>query len=191
MDFPILFYIIYVIGDYMLRLELITKDNFEFAVKIQNIIFPHYNGRNNYLSSLDINSKNKFFLAYNDDICIGTTGIYYYKNDNDNAWLGFFGLLEEYRYRNYGKLLLKLTEDYAYRLGFKYMRLFTDRLNNDIAINFYKREGYTFEKYESNEEELKDLFDVVIGSKSLIGNDVPKWNNKFINLTKQTKKQEY
>ena len=175
----------------MLRLELITNENFEYAVKIQNIIFPHYNGRNNYLSSLDINSKNKFFLAYNDDICIGTTGIYYYKNDNDNAWLGFFGLLEEYRYKNYGKLLLKLTEDYAYSLGFKYMRLFTDRLNNDIAINFYKREGYTFEKYESNEEELKDLFDIVIGSKSLIGNDVPKWNNKFINLTKQTKKQEY
>ena len=35
------------------------------------------------------------------------------------------------------------------------------------------------------------MYDVVIGSKSLIGDNVPNWNNKFINLTKQTLKQMY
>ena len=175
----------------MIKLELITKDNFEFAVKIQNKIFPEYNGKNNYLSSLEESSKNKFFLVYDDEKCIGTSGIYYYNDYPLDAWLGFFGFLEEYRYKGYGKKVLKLTEEYAKKLGFKYIRLFTDRLNNDIAINFYKKNGYIFEEYDSNLEELNDSFDVVIGSKSLIGDNVPNWNNKFINLTKQTLKQMY
>ena len=64
--------------------------------------------------------------------------------------------------------------------SFKFVRLFTDRLGNDIAINFYKKNGYIFENYDCKLEELKDLFDVVIGSKSLTGGYVPKWNNKFI-----------
>lgn len=173
----------------MVRLELINKDNIEYATRIENIIFPEYNARNNYLGSLEKDSKTKYYLAYDNNECVGITGIYYYKDDFDNAWVGFFGLLEEYRYKGYGKELLKLTEDLMKDMGFKYSRLFTDRLNNDVAINFYKRNGYVFEKYDSNLEELKDLFDVVIGSKSLCDLEVPKWNNRFINLSKQTKKQ--
>ena len=76
-----------------------------------------------------------------------------------------------------------------HNIGFKFVRLFTDRLDNDIAINFYKKNGYIFENYDCKLEELKDLFDVVIGSKSLTGGYVPKWNNKFINISKQAKKQ--
>lgn len=173
----------------MIRLELIVKDNIEYAIKIENIIFPEYNAKNNYLGSLEKDSKTKFYLAYDNNECIGITGIYYYKNDLENAWVAFFGLLEEFRYKGYGKVLLQLTEDLMRDMGFKYSRLFTDRLNNDLAISFYKRNGYVFEKYDSNLEELKDLFDVVIGSKSLCDLEVPKWNNKFINLSKQTKKQ--
>lgn len=172
----------------LMKLERINKDNFELALKIENEIFPLYNAKYNYLSSLDNDSKNKFFIIYENNMAIGVTGIYFYNDDNSNAWLGFFGLLEEYRYKGYGKQSLKMTEDYAKELGFKFIRLFTDRLNIK-AINFYKKYGYTFEEYDSDLEGLKDEFDVVIGSKSLDNGDVPLWNNKFINLTKQTIKQ--
>ncbi|MBQ6782932.1 MAG: GNAT family N-acetyltransferase [Acholeplasmatales bacterium] len=173
----------------MIRLELIDEKNIEYAIKIQNKIFPEYNGKRNYYGSLGEYSQTKYFLIYDDNTCIGTTGLYYYKNDFDNAWLGFFGFLEEYRNKGYGTVALKLTEDYMHNIGFKFVRLFTDRLGNDIAINFYKKNGYIFENYDCKLEELKDLFDVVIGSKSLTGGYVPKWNNKFINISKQTKKQ--
>lgn len=175
----------------MLRLVLITKNNIDEAIVIQNKIFPDYDGKNNYLDSLKPKSKLKFYMIYDDDICVGITGIYSYDNDNENAWLGFFGIKEEYRYKGYGYKSLLLTEEYAKNLGFKYMRLFTDKEGNDYAIEFYKRNGYIFEDYDCDLEKLKNEFNVVIGSKSLTNDKVTLWNNRFINLTKQTKKQMY
>ena len=172
-------------------LKLITKENFNYALKLQNEIFPEYNGKNNYLDSLKDNSKIKFYLIYVNDLCVGITGIYSYKDDRDNAWLGFFGIKEEYRNKGYGKLALKLTEEYAIKFDFKFMRLFTDKLDNDLAINFYKGMGYEFEDYSCKEESANDKFLVVIGSKSLTGLKLEKWNNKFLNITKQISKQNY
>ena len=175
----------------MLDLKLITSENLDYAVNVENEIFPEYNAKNNYLSSINNYSQSQFFLVFDKEICVGITGIYSYKKDYENAWLGFFGIKDKYRDKGYGKQALKLTEDYAKSLGYKFMRLFTDRLDNDKAINFYKKSGYTFEEYHNDEEELKDEFDVVIGSKALSDEEVPLWNNKFINLTKQSYKQLY
>jgi ribosomal protein S18 acetylase RimI-like enzyme len=175
----------------MIRLELITNENITFATRIQNEIFPEYNGLNNYLDSLKNDSNIHFFLVYEGDTCIGTTGIYAYKNDDKNAWIGFFGLKGKYRYQGIGKDVLALTEDYARENNYKFIRLFTDKLNNDPVINFYKKNGYTFEDYNSNLEDKKNDFLVVIGSKSLTGEEVEPWNNKFLNISKQALKQIY
>ena len=175
----------------MINLELITEENIDYAIRVQNEIFDEYNGKNNYISSVKNSKQSQFFLVYNKNKCIGVTGIYSYKEDHDNAWIGFFGIKEEYRCKGYGSKVLKLTEKYAKSTGFKYVRLFTDKVDNDIAINFYKNNGYTFEDYYNESEELKDEFNVIIGSKSLCSEEVPLWNNKFINLTKQTYKQQY
>ena len=174
----------------MIKLLKINKDNIDSAIKIENEIFPEYDARHNYYDSLKEDSIISFFIICNDDLYIGVTGIYAYKKDKDNAWLGFFGLKEEYRGNHYGKKALLLSEEYARNQGYKYIRLFTDKFNNDYAIEFYKRNGYTFEDYNSDEEMLKDEFEVVIGSKSISKYKVDKWNNRFINLSKQTIKQE-
>ena len=174
-----------------LKLILIDKSNIDYAIKLENEIFPEYNAKNNYFLSLKKDSKCHYYLIYDNNICVGITGIYAYEKDNINAWLGFFGIKEEFRNKGYGKFALELTEEYAKDMGYKIMRLFTDRLDNDLAINFYKKYGYVFEKYDSDEEFLKDEFDVVIGSKSISDLKVDVWGNRFINLTKQTMKQLY
>ena len=175
----------------MLDLNLITSENVDYAIRVQNEIFSEYNGKNNYLSSIENSKQSQFFLVFEKKKCIGVTGIYSYKNDHDNAWIGFFGIKEEFRSKGYGTKVLKLTEKYAKSMGYKFIRLFTDKLENDIAINFYKNNGYTFEDYYNDNEALKDEFNVIIGSKSLCDEYVPLWDNKFINLTKQTYKQQY
>ena len=175
----------------MLDLKLITNENLEYSINVANEIFPDYNAEKNYICSIENNNQSQFFLVFDKEICVGITGIYSYKNDRDNAWLGFFGIKEAYRDKGYGKKALKLTEKYAKSLGYKFIRLFTDKENNDKAINFYKLNGYTFEDYNCDKEELKDSFNVVIGSKTLCNEEVPLWDNKFINLTKQTYKQQY
>lgn len=174
----------------MLRLELITKDNIDIAIKIENEIFKEYNAKNNYYDSLE-NDRVNFFLVYDNSIIVGISGVYSYKDDHDNAWLGFFGIKEEYRNKKYGKKTLLLSEEYAKKLNFKFMRLLTDKFNNDYAIEFYKKNGYTFEDYDSDLESLKEEFKVVIGSKALGDIKPDKWDNRFINLSKQTIKQQY
>lgn len=175
----------------MLDLKLITSDNLEYSINVSNEIFPEYNAEKNYICSIENNSQSQFFLVFDKEICVGITGIYSYKNDRDNAWLGFFGIKEAYRDKGYGKKALRLTEKYAKSLGYKFIRLFTDKENNDKAIKFYELNGYTFEDYNCDKEALKDSFNVVIGSKSLGDEEVPLWDNKFINLTKQSYKQQY
>ena len=175
----------------MLDLKLITSENLDYAVNVENEIFPEYNAKNNYIASIKNSNQSQFFLIFDKERCVGITGIYSYKNDSDNAWLGFFGIKEEYRDKGYGRKSLKLTEEYAKSAGFKYMRLFTDKLDNEKAIAFYEANGYSFEDYVCDKEELKNEFNVVIGSKSLHKEEVPLWDNKFINLTKQTYKQQY
>ena len=46
----------------MLELKLITKDNLEYAVRVQNEIFPEYNGKNNYLDSIKNGKQSQFFF---------------------------------------------------------------------------------------------------------------------------------
>ena len=43
----------------MIRLELIDEKNIEYAIKIQNKIFPEYNGKSNYYGSLVEYSQTK------------------------------------------------------------------------------------------------------------------------------------
>ena len=174
----------------MLRLVQITKMNIQEALEIEHKIFPRYSARANYYDSLDDNSNANYFLVYSKADCVGITGLYSYSNDKENGWLAFFGLKEEFRGQGIGREMLELSEEYARSRGFINLRLFTDKYDNLDAINFYKHCGFTFEDYNCNKEELKDMFKVVIGSKSLVDKKVPKWGNKFLNITKQIIKQE-
>ena len=65
----------------MIKLELITNENLDYAVRIQNEIFPEYNGKENYIKSIENSKQSQFFLAMDKDKCVGITGIYSYKND--------------------------------------------------------------------------------------------------------------
>lgn len=175
-----------------MELVLVDKSNYKEAIKIQNSIFPKENGSLNILASLDrelfikltgLNYQDdhiKYYLAKKDDDYIGITGIYYY--DPDNAWLGWFGILTQFRNNGLGRELLKKTVDLASTMNFKYMRLYTDFVDNHNAINLYEEEGFIGEKY--TREKLS--YDCRIYSKSLIDNQINLWNNKNLNLTYQS-----
>ena len=169
----------------------IDKNNIDIAHKMENIIFPHYDAYNNYLDTFKPESKNEFWIIEVDNVYVGISGIYSYKNNNDDAWLGWFGFLEEYRNKGYGTIALKMFEEEAIKRGFKYARLFTNRYDNDDAKRFYERNGYTEEYYELESDPASLIYPLSIYSKSLIpGVEAPKWNNRDIHFTKQVKKQQ-
>lgn len=177
-----------------MELTIVDKKNYKEAIKIQNSIFPNEDGTINILASLDrelfmkktgieyIDDHIKYYLARVDGEYVGITGIYSYNFDKNSAWIGWYGILKEHRQKGLGKELLTKTSELARSQGFKYLRLYTDYIENKPAINLYKKTGFKGEKYTSE----KLAYDCRIYSKSLIDEFVPLWNNRYLGLSHQS-----
>ena len=172
----------------MLKLEVVTELTVNKALELQNEIFPGKNGSANYIGSLNDDSKNIFFIIYDDNTIIGITGLYYYKYDLESAWLAFFGLKDEFRHKGYGKKTLKLSKEYAKKLNFKFLRVLIDNEDKETYA-FYKKNHFKFEQYNCSSEPLKDEINYNIGSIKISHQKLKLWDNKFINVSKQVKKQ--
>lgn len=173
----------------MLEFERITEKNIDFAVQVHAEIFPGYSARVNYEESVTGLSGYEYFLIYSEGACVGITGIYSYPNDDENAWLGWFGIREGFRRKHFGTLALQFFEKLAVEKGYRFARLYTDEFDNDIAISFYKANGYTGEKYSNVQDTACEDHKVIIFSKSLTSDELIPWGNKNIELTEQISKQ--
>lgn len=175
-----------------MELIFVDKNNYKDAIAVQRKIFPNENGTLNILASLDreifmektgiyyVDDHVKYYLAKVNNEYVGITGIYYY--DLDNAWLAWFGIIDEYRNKGLGKKLLRKTLEIAASMNFKSMRLYTSFLDNQNAIKMYEKEGFIGEKYTAE----KLSYDCRIYSKSLVSDTVDLWNNKDLNLGHQS-----
>lgn len=172
-----------------MTLVRITKDNLEYAVRIQEELFPGESGRENFEDSVSGRFDYAYYLIYEDGQCAGVTGIYQYPEDNDSAWLGWFGIREGSRRRRLGTAALKAFEDMAAGRGCRFARLYTDAENNDAAIAFYRANGYVSEPYENPEDTACMKNKTLIFSKALTSDTLVMWNNRSIHLTEQIAKQ--
>ena len=136
----------------IVQLERITVNNIDFAVSIQEELFPGESARANYVESLEDSSGYEYYLIYEGDNCVGIIGLYRYPDDLDSAWLGWFGIREGFRRRHLGSVALKRFEEMAISGGYRFARLYTDALNNDAAIAFYQANGYISEPYLNLED---------------------------------------
>lgn len=166
----------------------INMDNLDLAVNIQNEIFPKESARNHYLETINKNvDYEKYYLVYNNDKVIGITGLYCKENiyETNSIWLGWFGVLPEYRRRGYGKNILLDTINMAINLSnkypIKYFRLYTSERDDAIALPLYDK-IMDIKEYYNNTDDCNYDGTCLIYSKGLNNNKVTKWNNKFINL---------
>lgn len=173
----------------MLSLCRISSKNIDLASRIQHELFPLYSARKNYEESVAGLTNNEYYLLYEGDTPIGITGIYWYESDPESAWLGWFGIRKQFRRRHLGSVALGLYEEMAKKKGFRYARLYTDKDDNDIAISFYKSNGYVGEPYVNAQDPACFTTEILIFSKSLTEERVVPWNNRNIDLTKQIEKQ--
>ena len=68
-----------------MTLERITKKSIDYAIQIQEELFPGESGRANFVESMDERSGYEYFLLYEGDICVGVIGIYSYPEDQTKA----------------------------------------------------------------------------------------------------------
>lgn len=172
-----------------MRLERITENNMEYALLIQGELFPGNSARTNYEESLDDASVYEYYLIYEDEACVGIIGLFRYSADPDSAWLGWFGIREGFRRKHLGSAAMKLFEDMARSRGYRFARLYTDAVNNDAAIAFYKANAYISEPYLNPQDPACLKYKILIFTKPLADNPLILWNNRNIDLTEQIEKQ--
>ena len=146
--------------------------------------------RATFEESMDESSGYEYFLLYENDACVGVIGIYSYPEDQNSAWLGWFGIREDFRRKKLGTTALKAFEEMAAARGYLFARLYTDAVNNDVAIAFYQANGYVSEPYQNPQDPACMKYRTVIFSKSLTSRPLELWNNRSIHLTEQIAKQE-
>ena len=173
----------------IMNLERITEDNINYAVLIQEQLFPGESARANYEESLDHSSNYEYYLIHHDGACVGIIGLYHYAEDPDSAWLGWFGIQEGYRRKHLGSKALKMFEDMALSKGYRNTRLYTDAVDNEAAIAFYTANGYTSEPYDNPYDPACRRIKTLIFSKSLIHGFADPWKNRNIHLSEQIAKQ--
>lgn len=167
-------------------------DNLELAVKIQNIIFPLEDGRQNYIECITNDPYRKEmvnYIVYDNEIPIGVVGLYSYNEYPNDAWLSWFGVLQEYRQKGYGSKIFDFFENLSLEKGYTSIRVYTDD-NFHKAILLYEKKKMIKEFYKNELESEEINNGTIIYSKSLTKEQTKTWNNKFLGLTAQSEKEK-
>lgn len=173
----------------MLIYELINKENMNTAIKIQNTLFPNYKADINYIEFVNGITNNLYYIVKKQNEELGIYGLYEVPSDSSSAWLGWFGVLEKFRKKGYGREIINHFENEAREKGYKFARFYTDKEDNDAAISFYTKLGYSFEDYSNEDDPAGYDYPLLIGSKSLCDESLIPWNNRNIEITSQIYKQ--
>lgn len=181
----------------MFKYVEITNDNIELASKIQLKIFPGESAYIHYKDAIKSNLEYyKYYLVYENDTIVGITGLYSHENINDtnSIWLGWFGVLKEFRNKGYGRHILLDTINMATILAEKYpiryFRLYTSEKDNITAVHLYRKIMDIEEKY-NNPDDVNYDNNCIIFSKALSENPITYWNNRFMNLKEIIAQQDF
>ena len=124
--------------------QIVRKENINMAINIQHELFPMENGSEDFKEAIhnkmpDYLFLKQYWLAKINNKYIGIYGLYSYKFEPKDAWLGWFGVVENERRKGYGTSILKFTMQKAKQLGFENFRLYTDEEDNANAVKLYKK----------------------------------------------------
>ena len=179
-----------------LRYIELHKENIDLAIKIQNEIFPNEDASYNYyefINKIPYRKELIYWLVYDKNKLIGISGLYSILEYPEDAWLGWYGVIEKERNKGYGIKILEDFERISKQKGYKNIRLYTEEENKN-AISVYKKFGMVCEKYKNKNEKYYDsyLSNSLIFSKSLTNEKCELWNDKYIaisdNIEKENKK---
>ena len=122
----------------------------------------------------DIDRQLDYYMVEDTDgVLIGVTGIY--AQNNDEAWLGWFGILPEYRNKGIGYKVLMKTLELMKAFGDTIVRLYTDPVADAKAVELYKNVGFVQDsKYDDWTITMK--YDL-IGS-GCYNTMIPDWKGK-------------
>ena len=180
-----------------MEFEVLSKANLDIAINIQHDIFPLENGSEDLKETVNKSipchqSLQNYWLAKVNNKYVGICGLYAYKAYPKDAWLGWFGVVENERRKGYGTKILEFSMQQARQLGFETLRLYTDEEDNANAIKLYNKFGMIDEIYDNAVDVHFKISRTLILSKNLISKPTTLWNNKnlFLNAHDEKNKEQ-
>lgn len=173
-----------------LSYEEVTPQNVDLAIKIQNEIFPDENGCEELIAASKGEStkraqKMTYFIAFTGKEPIGICGKTEYTDYPEDCWLGWYGVLAPHRRKGYGREMFNFIKNLATFLGYKTLRLYTDEIDNSVAVITYKKYGMHMEVYENPNDLNIVVGRTLIFSLPLDGKPLVPWNNRMIYLAEE------
>lgn len=133
----------------MLKYVKLSKSNYNEILKIKHKLFPESISDEDYIKYFNNDIKSNYYLIlYNNKPC-ATIGWYDFDNSNNNAFVGWFGVLPEYQGKGIGNEILNFIIQEVKSLQYNYLRVYTDKVENFISTKLYDklfdvREEYTY-----------------------------------------------
>ena len=129
---------------------------------------PNYDGKD-FFDSVNGTSEFPFieyFKVMLGEECIGFCGLY--SENKDEVWLGWFGVRPAFRRKGYARKMLHMLIDKAKTLGYRFIRVYTDKVIDHNAYLMYLSEEF--------KEDSQCGYDFVTMVKSLTGEEPKKWS---------------
>lgn len=172
----------------MLKQVPVNVYNIHLIKRLWKNIFPKetmyygFEGLDCFSYSLVPNNigNHRYYIYFDDEIPVGISGLYEEPDElpKESAWLGWFGVVEEYRNKGYGKQIIQFFENEAKKYGYKFCRIYTEDSPDNKAVDFYKKLGYTFEKYDREVPKDYEVEKIQVCSKSICEEPLKLWNNR-------------
>lgn len=160
-----------------LKFEKLNTKNYNQVLKIKHLLFPESNSDVDYERYFNGEKNSEDFLVKLNNNPVGITG--WYEFDCDNAFMGWFGVLPEYRNKGIGSTITNWTIDLVSKLQYKYFRVYTDIVVNRDSCKLYNKFFDVCEKYTADDN-LGKTNQFVIYTKWLSA-DKNLWNNTLLN----------
>lgn len=137
----------------MIYFEWLNKNNYNECYNIRQKVFDYkFNGNiyerivNN--DSIDKYKKINYAVIKNEkNESIGTIGYYLSKDAPDRCWIGWYGILSDYRGKGYGSQIMKEYIGYIKESikEAKYLNVYTDYEECKVAMHEYEKYGMSIE----------------------------------------------
>ena len=175
----------------MVKYVRLTPENIDLGVWIQNQIFPVEDGREELIAGANnedtLRMTNiQYWIGYNEqDEPVGICGVTQYKDYPEDCFLGWYGVLANQRQKGYVKEMFQFCKEKAKELGYKTLRLYTDEIDNRIAVITYKKYGMTGEVYENKHDKTIFFGRTLTFSIALDNQPLIPWKSRMLYLQEE------
>lgn len=163
-----------------LRFEKLTRQNLNDCLTIKHLLFPESNSDEDYEKYFSNTAISEYFVVYFNNQPCAITGWYDFDNNKEDAFMGWFGVLPNFRQKGIGSQVFDFTVNRVKEHKYNYFRLYTDIIVNKESVILYTKKGMLIEPY-TYDDALGNTGNFVVFTTIIKSNGNDKWNNRPLN----------